>query len=107
MSSKLQEIAALEDGWWGPRSRAVPSEIIALVDKVLPELADIGVHVVIAPHSSGSILLEWSRPGMDYTAEIRPDGSMILSTDDVERDDYEERVVPADTKELREFVGAL
>lgn len=105
MSAKLDRIAALEAGWWGPGSRKVPGKSVELVRSLVPFMATLDARVGITPHEGGMIVLEWNRDGAEFTVEILQD-AMILTTDDETHDVYDEVRVDATAGELKTFLEA-
>lgn len=63
---KLNEMAALQEGWNSYKAKAISPEIIALVKKFLTEPA-------IVPLSDGGILLEWQIGPQVLTLEFSGD----------------------------------
>lgn len=107
--SRLAEIAALRDGWWGPGSRAVDPSAVRSVEALAPELARSDVHIAIASSVDGAIVLEWRRGDEACTAHIEPGDQMFLCIDNVATDDIDEFEGGFDTARLLRFVhtGAL
>lgn len=97
---KLTTISELEPGWWGPES--VPPDATALlhVQELIPVLGRLDIAFAIASTPEGSIVIEWSRDGTTFVAEIEPDDQMYLYRGG---DNYEDRESPFDATTLVAF----
>lgn len=84
MLERLAEIDALVDGWLGPASRAVSPTVTALIKAALGRIDDMNVYVRISADPEGSVVMEWDRDGLAYTAQVFSD-EMVLSVDDLGR----------------------
>jgi hypothetical protein len=104
MASRLEGVAALADGWWGPSSRAVPRSVVEFVGRALDPIAATGNYVAVAAHADGTVYLEWNRDALDYTVEIGVN-KMLLIADDLESDTSEEVERDLDVDTLSRFVA--
>lgn len=104
LATKLERIATLDDGWFGPTSRSINPESVSLVRSLLPTIAGCSHKVTMAPHEDGVLVLEWADGAVEYTVELLHNGRMVLTTDDEDHDIYEERELDADAFVLRRFI---
>ncbi|WP_207555731.1 hypothetical protein [Intrasporangium flavum] len=79
---KLAAIAALEPGWLGPGSQAVPEDVRQHFEEVVPALSRVDVHIGVAATADGHLALEWKRDAVEYLAEIEPSDRLYLCVDD-------------------------
>lgn len=77
LSSKLQLIQGLQDGWLGPGSVPPLEASVARVERLLPALAV--KKASIAALADGGIRAEWANQGTDYVLEIEADGNMYTA----------------------------
>ena len=101
---RLDKIVALDDGWWGPGSRAVSEEAVRIVRNALEGQHTFAAAVAIGPLPSGSLMLEWTRGENVYTAELALDGQMELTTDNTHTDEFSSRTISFSEPELRQFL---
>jgi hypothetical protein len=101
---KLQQMADLHDGWVGPDSRAVPERLLRLADQLLPIFRDVDFDIAVGPTAEGSIVLEWVRVGVEYTAEIDADLNMFLCADDTATDELDETTTEFNRATLERFL---
>lgn len=104
LATKLERIATLKDGWFGPTSKAISPESVSLVRSMLPTIAGSSHKVTIAPHEDGVLVLEWADGSVEYTVELLHNGRMVLTTDDEDHDIYDELELDADAFALRRFI---
>lgn len=77
LSSKLQLIQNLEEGWLGPGSVPPLKPSIARIERLLPALAV--KRASIAALADGGIRAEWASQATEYVLEIEADGSMYTA----------------------------
>lgn len=75
VAERLNELAALPDGWDGRRAPAVSLEACMGAAQVLGELADEQIpRPFISPSLDGGLLMEWDRDGIELDVFVEPDG---------------------------------
>ena len=93
--TRIDAIAALEDGWVGPGTLAPSAEIVQWVRDHLDDIASAPVDASIIPIGDGFVSLVWDTPKREYTAELHTDG-VLFFVDHLDSDDIEERELPLD-----------
>lgn len=94
LMARLDEAAALDDGWWGPHSVKVPEEIISKVRPLLRRVAELPVTPAVGPRPDGSIAFEVEVSGCFLTATVEDEGRRMFLCMDNPRDP-----VPAESEE--------
>ena len=103
--TRLDELTALTDGWWGPSSRAVVHGVAEATRGVLPGLARLEVVPMIVPQADGSVVIEREVAGRHLTAAIEGDGTaMFLCVDDPAADQPDEVAAAFDAEALVRFL---
>lgn len=105
---RANTLAELSDGWLGPGSVA-PNEALGRLTEAAGEIGELAMPIAIGANDRGHVVLEWSAHGVEYTAEIEPEGMLYLVIDDPANDRLEDAHVPWNVTSLRRFVveGAL
>lgn len=93
--TRIDAIAALEDGWVGPGTIAPAPALVDWVRSHLVQIAAAPVDASIIPIGDGYISLVWDTPGREYTAELHTDG-VTFFVDHLDSDEMEERELPLD-----------
>lgn len=71
--TRIKEMGELEDGWWGPGSKAVPSSVLAVLGKALYFVHEVSpIDFGIGPFDE-SVVLEFGQGHLDHTVEVRTD----------------------------------
>lgn len=97
---KITMLSELEPGWWGPGSVAPDAQALRHVEELIPILGRMDVAFAIASTPEGSIVMEWTREGTTYVAEIEPGDLMYLYRGG---EQYEDREAPYDAATLTAF----
>ncbi len=86
VTDRLNELAALPEGWDGKRAPAVAPQACVSAARMLSELAEELVpRPDISPSLDGGLLLEWDRDGVELDIFIEPDGSATVYYEHGER----------------------
>ncbi|UZN02836.1 hypothetical protein [Cellulomonas sp. S1-8] len=105
LMTRLDELTALTDGWWGPSSRAVVPGVAEATRGVLPGLARLSTPPLIVPQPDGSVVIESEVAGSHLTAAIEEDGTaMFLCVDDPAADQPDELVAAFNAEALVRFL---
>ncbi len=75
----LSDLERLRDGWDGPGSKAIPTQVFANYATLVAAF-DSRIPSDLEPtaRGNGAIVLEWERGRLSFTAELEPDGGMWL-----------------------------
>ncbi|MBD8517069.1 hypothetical protein [Plantibacter sp. CFBP 8804] len=84
MTTRFQEISVLHDGWLGPGSLAPRTDQVADLVQIQSAFEPICDTVSVAPAGDGSIMIEWVRGNVEYTASLEYTGSLVLSTEQLD-----------------------
>ncbi len=90
----LEEIATLQDGWYGPGSRAIPRSVLNRVQRLFDLDERIENAVRVGPYGDGTVVLEWRPSNINYTAEFMRDGTIYYVEDNVDTDALYEEDLP-------------
>jgi len=107
MASKLAEMRALESGWWGENSFAVPEQSLNLLESALDYIASRSTYVAFSADTSGSIVLEWECGVFECMVILDGSSRMTLVSEQSGDDRPSERVVEANGEELKRFIGEM
>lgn len=104
--NRMETLAALQDGWDGPRSVSPRAEAL---DNYRSLVNAVGVRIgpEIAPMATadGGIRMEWERGETTYIAELQPDGGMYLCSLGADaNDDWDREFAVANVRLLARFV---
>lgn len=106
---RLEEIAALKDGWFGPNSER-PSQ--KAVEAARQALGFFQPGFFFAPAECGTICFEWEYGPLSVFADVSPDGVWEIVAIDLSNPGADEREETADTVEdaaeiVRRFIGRM
>lgn len=102
--SRVQQMRALNSGWWGADSEPPSIELIELVEGLSDHLRDLDQQIAVAPTADGGIEFEWRMQGSQYTAALGPAGKMAFYVDNLTTDELSEHEQPLDRDVLLHFL---
>lgn len=106
---RLRSLPGLGAGWLGPGTDAPAADLVLQLEPLVADISALGLPVGIVANSEGSIVLEWRRGDVEFTAAVQSDGQLFMCADDVVTDGLDEREVDFDVELLRRFLtnGAM
>ena len=106
---RLRSLASLGSGWLGPGSDAPPIGLVEQLEPLVANISAMAIPVVIVANSEGSVVLEWRRGDVEFTAEVQADGQLFMCADHTITDALDETEVDFDIEVLRRFLttGAM
>jgi len=103
--TRIDAIAALEDGWIGPGTIAPTPALVNWVRAHLTQISAAPVDASIIPIGDGYISLVWDTADREYTAELHADG-VTFFVDHLDSDEIEERELPLDWDAIAAEMGS-
>jgi hypothetical protein len=106
---RLRSLPKLGAGWLGPGSDAPTADLVGRLEPLASDISALGIPVGIVANSGGSIVLEWRRGDVEFTAEAQVDGNLFMCADHVVTDALDETEIDFDIEVLRRFLisGAM
>ena len=101
--SQIERIAQLSDGWLGPESKAPDGDVLARATSLIARAASLGIDMSIVPNSEGSVVFEWKRGDVEFSASIEPLGGVFLYSDNTVTDELIEKQAKHDEAMLVGF----
>lgn len=105
LMAKLAAIKALEPDWWGPGCERPDREALAVVERLVPDIARVA-HVALTANADGAVVLEWRRGDYEFTVHVESGHRMFTCSDNVVTDDVDEYEGELDEDRLMAFVRA-
>jgi hypothetical protein len=106
LQARLRDLADLRDGWDSYGAPPIDRFVLAAVTHLLERLPWDEIRPPqVVPTSLGGITLEWHRPGLEFSVEVRPDreSNAVASAffaDDFANDSWEENLRTANQARL-------
>lgn len=83
---------------------AAPSEqLLGRARLMAFDTSDSGIPIAVTPTADGGVNFEWHRNDVEYTAELDPDGTMFLCSDNLTTDAVWEWTMSYDRQALVRF----
>jgi hypothetical protein len=102
--NRMERLSELEPGWWGPDSDPPAADVLERLQLVVDRFASAGLPVDFIPTSDGSIVAEWTRGHVEYSATLSEAGRLVLIADNTKTDELREAEVEFEPRLLIEFL---
>lgn len=102
---RVERLTELEDGWWGPNSEPPAPAVLDRIQLVIEPLASAGIPIDFIPSPDGAVVIEWIRGEVEFSANLQPDGAMILISDNTKTDELHEAEVDFEPATLVDFLN--
>lgn len=105
LAARMGSLRELEDGWNGPGSLAPDAAVLDRVDVLVGAINAAAIPVDAIPAANGSVVLEWSREAVEFSATLTSAGTMQLIADNTVTDELAEVEVDFDPTLFQRFLS--